>query len=309
LRPQTSSGTPLSKTEFDIVVVGSGIAGLSAALTASRRGRSTLLLTGDTLGGHLLTIDKVDGYPGFPEGIPGYDLCPIAQEQATEAGADIQMAAVSSLTRNGDCWQVDAPNQSYAGRSVIIATGTRLKELGIDNESALRGKGVSHCASCVAGGGDSALQEALTLAEHCASVTIVHHGPQPIAQDAYRKPVEGNPGITLLADSEITEILGQDAVDGIILRNLSSDETMRLECAGVFVFVGLTPNSDLIGDDALLDANRGIITDSAMRTSAPGLLAAGTVRASATGRAAAAGGDGAAAALAADAYLSSGDWG
>ena len=167
--------------EFDIVVVGGGIAGLAAGLTAARLGRSTLVLTGTTLGGHLITIERIDGYPGFPDGVPGYDLCPIAQEQAMAAGAEFAMTNVTGLERAGDAWRIATEEEGVVARSVILATGTRLRDLDVQGEANLRGHGVSQCASCdapllrnrpvvVAGGGDSALQEALTLAMHCSSV-------------------------------------------------------------------------------------------------------------------------------------------
>jgi thioredoxin reductase (NADPH) len=160
----------------------------------------------------------------------------------------------------------------------------------------------------VAGGGDSALQEALTLAEHCSSVSIVHHGSACIAQAAYRTAVEGNPGITPVPDSEIEEILGQDAVEGVRVRHSESGETTEIECAGVFVFVGLTPDTRLVDDDSILESGGAVVTDAAMRTRLPGLFAAGTVRAGHAGRAAAAAGDGALAAVAADTWLAGGSW-
>jgi len=305
-------------TDYDIVVAGGGIAGLSAALTAARLGRATLVLTGDVLGGHLLNIDRIDGYPGFPEGIPGFDLCPIAQEQAADAGAEIVMAGMTALSADGQRWRIETATGTYTAAAVIVATGTRLREIGVPGESLLRGKGVSQCASCdapllrgrpvvVAGGGDSALQEALTLAEHCSSVTIIHHESKLSAQAAYRIQVEEQPKITMIPDSEITEILGQDAVDGVRIRS-ADGETRELECAAVFVFVGLDPNTAMVEGLTALDADRRIVTDAFLRTGARGLFAAGTVRAASAGRAAAAAGEGATAALAADRFLADGEW-
>jgi thioredoxin reductase (NADPH) len=138
----------LASADFDIIVLGGGIAGLTAGLSCARLGRSTLVLTGDTLGGHLLNIDRIDGYPGFPEGVPGFDLCPMAQEQAAEAGAEVRMASASALARDGEIWRVDTPTGDVSAQCVILATGTRLKELDVTGESLLRGKGVSQCASC-----------------------------------------------------------------------------------------------------------------------------------------------------------------
>ena len=305
--------------EFDIVVVGGGIAGLTAGLTAARLGRSTLVLTGATLGGHLITIDKIDGYPGFPEGVPGYDLCPIAQEQAMAAGAEIAMTNVTGVARSGDGWQVVAEGESFAARSVILATGTRLRELGVHGEASLRGHGVSQCASCdapllrnqpvvVAGGGDSALQEALTLAAHCSAVTIVHHGTEYTAQSAYRSQVDAQPKISSMPESEVAAILGEGAVTGVRIRNVRTGVETDRECAGAFVFVGLSPNAALVSGQSVLDASGFIVTDAVLHTRVRGLLAAGTVRAGCYVRAAAASGDGATAALTADRFLATGEW-
>jgi thioredoxin reductase (NADPH) len=305
--------------QFDIVVVGGGIAGLSAGLTAARLGRSTMVLTGSTLGGHLISIEKIDGYPGFPDGVPGYDLCPMVQEQATAAGAEFAMTELTALRRDGQAWRVEAAGESFAARSVIVATGTRMRDLDVPGESTLRGHGVSQCASCdapllrdqavvVAGGGDSALQEALTLAAHCSSVAIVHHGAAYSGQAAYRSQIESEAKITSVPESEIAEILGDGAVTGVRIRNTASGAVSERDCAAAFVFVGLVPSTSFIQDKSILDAAGHVLTDPTLRTALPGVLAAGTVRSGCLGRAAAASGDGAAAALAADRFLTDGQW-
>lgn len=309
--------------QFEIIVVGGGIAGLSAGLSAARLGRGVLVITGDTLGGHLITIERIDGYPGFGEGVAGYDLCPTVQEQAAEAGAEFAMPPVSSLERKDELWEVAAGPETYAAPSVILASGTRLKNLGVEGEDLLRGKGVSQCASCdapllrdrevvVAGGGDSALQEALTLAEHCSKVTIVHHGAALSGQKAYRDLVEASSRIVLVPDAEVAAILGTDNVTGARVRNFGTSASAEISCDAVFVFVGLAPNTAFVEPRAvggsIVDDAGGIVTDARMRTSLPGLFAAGTVRAGSAGRAAAASGDGAVAALAADEFLEAGEW-
>ena len=134
--------------DFDIAVIGGGIAGLTAGLASARLGRSTVVITGDVLGGHLLSIEKVEGYPGFPDGVPGYDLCPMAQEQAAAAGAELASGAATTLAAEGDAWRIGGACGDFKARAVIVATGTALKSLGVPGEERLRGKGVSHCASC-----------------------------------------------------------------------------------------------------------------------------------------------------------------
>ncbi len=164
----------MPNNNYDVVIAGGGIAGLTAALISARAGRATRVLTGPALGGHLLSIERIDGYPGFPDGIPGYDLCPMVQEQAAAAGAEFSAATVTRLEADAGRWRVTDGEGDVRARAVVIASGTTSKVLGIPGEAKLRGKGVSHCASCdgplirarvvgvVGGGGDSALQEALT---------------------------------------------------------------------------------------------------------------------------------------------------
>ena len=304
--------------EYEIVVVGGGIAGFSAALAAARLGRSTLVLTGDALGGHLISIEKIEGYPGFPEGVPGYDLGPIAQEQAAEAGAEVQMAAVTAVERDGEGFKLATAGGDFMAAAVIVASGTSLKTLGVPGEAELRGKGVSHCASCdapllkgrpvvVVGGGDSAIQEALTLAEHAAGVVIVHRGESLTGQAAFRERIGASPNVTVRANSEVVSIVGEGAVSSVRVRDGGGAES-DLEAAGVFVYIGLMPSTAFLEGCVDLGAEGHLVTDPAMRTQTPGLLAAGTVRAGAAGRAIAAAGDGTLAAVTASAYLENHEW-
>lgn len=304
---------------FDIVVLGGGICGLSAGLTAARLGRSTLILTGHALGGHLLSIEKIEGFPGYPDGVAGYELGPMTQQQAADAGAEFAMAEASGIDETANGWSIAAPSGSYGAKAVIVATGTRLRELGVPGEAILRGKGVSHCASCdapllggrkvvVTGGGDSAMQEALTLAEHASEVTIVHRGEAPEGQASFLDRVRTHPRIVLRPDSEVVEILGDEAVTGARVRNNTGGQTEDLETAAVFVYIGLEPNAGFLGERAGADASGRLLTDAGFRAGPRGLFAAGTVRAGSAGRAVAAAGEGSAAAIAADRFLADGDW-
>jgi thioredoxin reductase (NADPH) len=301
--------------DYDIVVAGGGIAGLSAGLAAARLGRRTLVLTGGILGGQLLSIAKVDGYPGFPEGVPGYELCPMAQEMAAAAGAEIAPVELARLSRSNDGWRVasDAGDE-FSARGVVLATGARLKELGVPGEAKLAGRGVSHCATCdgpllrgksvaLVGGGDSAAQEALTLADCDARVVMVVRGGELRAQALYREQVLANPRIELRCNAAVAEICGTDRVTGI--RLLDGGE---IEAAAVFVYVGLLPNSAVLGNLVARDGQGAVLVDRAMRTAEPGLAAAGALRSEWPGRAVASAGDGAAAALALDRYLRDGVW-
>jgi thioredoxin reductase (NADPH) len=306
-------------TDYDVVIAGGGIAGLTAALTSVRTGRSTRALTGPALGGQLLSIERIDGYPGFPDGIAGYDLCPMVQEQAVAAGAEFSAASVTGLAADGDRWRVTSSEGDVRARAVVIATGTSAKELGIPGEGRLRGKGVSHCASCdgpllrsrtvgVVGGGDSALQETLTLAQFVSRVIVLHRGTTLTAQAAYRERVRDHEKIEVRTSTVVEEVLGDAVVTGIRTRTTTDGTETDLELAALFVYVGLTPNTAWLDSTLELDPSGRIPTDDRMRTFLPGLFAVGTVRSGSAGRAASAAGDGATAAVAADRYLSDGAW-
>jgi thioredoxin reductase (NADPH) len=304
----------MGSDEHDLVVVGGGVAGLSAGLTAARLGRKTHVLSGPELGGRLISIERIDGYPGFPDGIPGYDLGPIIQEQASGAGAEFSDAEATALQADGDGWRVTTARGDVRARAVVIATGTTLKTLGIPGEEQLRGKGVSHCASCdapllrgrvvgVVGGGDSALQEALTLAQHVQRVIILHRGAGFSAQAAYVQQVLENPKIEVRFGTIVEEALGNGGLTSVRTRNMGDGKTDQVELAGLFVYVGLAPATAWLNGTVALDASGRVTVDDELRSSQDGVFAAGTVRAGSIGRAASATGDGATAALSADRYL------
>lgn len=307
-------------TQFDVVIAGGGIAGLTAALTSARLGRATLVLTGDILGGQLLSINKVDGFPGFPDGIAGYELCPMAQEQAAAAGAEFSATTLKQLAQEGRQWRVKtAEGEEHAARAVILATGAGLKALGVPGEARLQGKGVSHCASCdapllrdrsavVVGGGDFAAQEALTLAEFAARVIILHRGEALSAQPAYRDAVLAHPRVELRFNAVLDEILGDNKVTGVRVRDRATGQAADVETSGVFVYIGLQPNSAVLQGRAALDPAGRISTVASMRTELPGICAAGAVRSGWPGRAVASAGEGATAAVAVDRYLRDGTW-
>jgi len=309
----------VSNNDCDVLIVGGGIAGLTAALVSARAGRRTRALTGPALGGQLISIERIDGYPGFPDGIPGYELCPMVQEQAVAAGAEFSAAAADGLTAHENRWKVTTGEGEVHAGAVLIATGTSSKELGIPGEERLRGKGVSHCASCdgpllrsrtvgVVGGGDSALQEALTLAQYASRVIVLHHGEALTAQAAYRDAVLNHAKIEVRANTVVEQLIGDGTLTGVRTRTTTGSGERDVELAALFVYIGLAPNTSWLNGTLELDASGRIPTDGWMRSRVPGLLAAGTVRSESAGRAASAGGDGATAAVAADRYLSDGAW-
>ena len=304
--------------DYDIVIAGGGLAGLTAGLTAARLGRKTLVLTGDVIGGQLLSIEKIEGYPGFPEGVPGYDLAPMTQEEAALAGAEFTATELKNLTRDGDAWRIATGEGDVVARGLVLATGASLKELGVPGEARLRGQGVSHCASCdapllrgkiaaVIGGGDSAMQEALTLSQHVSRVVLLTHGAGLAGQRSYRERVTQDPKIEVRTRTEVEDILGDARVAGLRLREVGSGASSDLNVDAVFVYIGLAPNTGFLEGRVNLSAC-AVPTDSFMRTELPGVCAAGTVRAASACRAASAAGDGATAAIAIDRYLTDGVW-
>jgi thioredoxin reductase (NADPH) len=306
----------IMSNDFDIIVAGGGIAGLTAGLTAARLGRKTLILTGDQLGGNLLSIEKIEGFPGFPEGIAGFELCPSTQMQAAEAGCDFETTEIQSLAGGPFAWQIKTAEGDYTARAVILATGASLKALGVPGEDDFKGRGVSHCASCdapllrgapaiVVGGGDSALQEALTLAAAGVPVTILQRGPELTAQATYRDRVAADDKIAVRMNTIVEEILGTNGVEGVRVKDTQSGAAETIAAGGVFTYIGFAPNTAYLDGQLTLDDTGAIVTDMALATSVDGIFAAGAVRAAWPGRAVASAGDGALAALSADGYLPS----
>jgi thioredoxin reductase (NADPH) len=304
---------------YDVVVVGGGLAGMTAALTSARLGRRTAILTGTMIGGQLVSIDKIEGVPGFPDGVPGYDLCPMTQEQADAAGVVFVVETCSALAPDGESWRVTGDERTLTARAVVAATGTALAKLGVPGEERLFGKGVSECASCdapllrnkvaiVVGGGDSGMQEALTLAEHVAKVVIVERGEALSGQASYRSRIEANGKIEVRLGTTVTAIVGEDAVARVRTKTVGTGAESEIDAAGVFACVGLVPNTGLLRGLVPLDTTGRLAVDASMRTPVQGLCAAGNVRQGSAHRSAAAMGDGATAAAAIDRYLATGEW-
>jgi thioredoxin reductase (NADPH) len=306
-------------TEYDVVIAGGGIAGLTAGVTAARLGRKVLVLTGDIPGGQLMSIEKIEGYPGFPEGVPGYDLCPMLQDQAVSAGAEFMMTGLERLDAQDGQWRVTTGEGDILARAVIVATGSSLKKLDVPGEQSLTGNGVSQCASCdaplfrdrivaVVGGGDSAMQEALTLAAFAAKVIALHRGDVLTGQASYRDRVTAHQKIEIRLNTVVTKILGEAKVTGLRTRQSRDGVVADLEAAAIFAYIGLHPNTAVLQDRLSLDRAGRIPTDAWMRSELAGVCAAGTVRSQSPCRAVSAAGDGASAAVTIDRYLADGAW-
>jgi thioredoxin reductase (NADPH) len=302
--------------QADVVIVGAGVAGLTAAMTAAGCGLRTLVVEQLAPGGQIANAEKIRNFPGFPDGIAGYELFPMLQQQAEDAGAAFQLETVLAIEGDERGYNVTCENQSISAGSVILAAGSTLKRLGVEGEAAFRGRGVSHCAACdgplfkgqptiVVGGGDSAFDEALVLAEFASEVTVVHRGRRPAARDATVRLVEAAANIRVLPNAEIATIVGDEKVTGVQVR--SGGHLELKSCRGVFVYIGLAPATGFLEGFVDLDAEGRIVTDLMMRTSRPGLFAAGDIRAQSSGLLASIAGDGATAGWAAARFMRTAD--
>ncbi len=305
--------------DYDVVVIGAGLAGLTAGLFAARHGHSTLVLESGVPGGQLVNVEKIEDFPGFPEGIAGYELGPIVQEQAEKQGAEFQMAEAYNLEADGPHWLLATNAGKCRAKAVIVAVGSRLKQLGIPGESRLCGKGVSHCATCdgplfkdkvvgVVGGGDSALQEALTLVSYASQVILFHRRSTFSAQHVFQQRVSDHPKFSVRYNTVVEEILGDDVVTGVRTRDVTTDERTQVDISGVFLYAGLEPNTAFLRGIMRVDAGGHIPTDAWMRTELPGVFAAGDVRQNSAGQAIISAGDGAVAAIAAHHYIKDKAW-
>jgi thioredoxin reductase (NADPH) len=300
--------------EFDLIVIGAGVAGLTAAMHAARAGLSTAVVERMGVGGQIAAAERIENFPGFPQGLSGAELGPLLHEQADAAGAEFILDTVEGLTAEGDRHIVNAASEPIKARAVIVAAGSSLKSLGVPGEDAFLGRGVSHCASCdghfyadqevcVIGGGDSALDEALVLAEYAARVAIIHRHDIFDAQRVLIDRVSANGKIEIVPSTQVEEIFGDENVAGVRLRDLKSRSVRERAVKGVFVYVGLEPNSAFVRGVVAVDPAGHIDTDMMMRTSVPGIFAAGDIRAHSVAQLAAVAGDGATAAIAAWHYL------
>jgi thioredoxin reductase (NADPH) len=295
---------------YDLVVVGGGLAGLTAAFYGARIGLATVLVEQMAAGGQVLNIEKIENFPGFPDGISGFDLGPIVQEQAENAGSEFRMDTISGLRVDGDSRVLTCESgDDIETRSVIVAAGSAFRELGIPGEREFVGRGVSHCASCdaplfvgksvcVVGGGDSALDEAAVLAAAVARVTLIHRGDAFRAQQIAQTRLADLSNVETRFNTSVQEIRGEKTVSAV---RLSTGED--LETAGVFVFVGLEPNTAFLQGVVDLDSAGHVKVDHQLQTNLAGVFAAGDIRQGSSRQLVSAAGDGASAAVFAAAYL------
>ncbi len=274
-------------TVHDVIVIGSGPAGYTAAIYAARAQLSPLVFEGTQFGGALMTTTEVENYPGFREGIIGPELMDEMREQALRFGADLRMEDVDAVSLDGPVKSVTVGDETYRARSVILAMGAAARHLGVPGEEALLGMGVSTCATCdgfffrdqdivVVGGGDSAMEEATFLTRFARTVTVVHRRDEFRASRIMLDRARANEKITFLTNTQVIEIEGDPKVSGARLRNTVTGEESKLDVTGVFVAVGHDPRSELIRGQVELDPDGYVLVrDGSTATSVEGVFAAG----------------------------------
>ncbi|MFH1123049.1 MAG: thioredoxin-disulfide reductase [Pseudomonadota bacterium] len=299
---------------YDVIIIGGGPAGLTAGLYNARARLNVLLLERLAPGGQVLTTDWVENYPGFPDGISGFELMDKMKAQAEKFGLLIQSEEVTKLEFSKGKKIVHTGSGQMEARAIILACGATWKKLGIEGEEKLIGKGVSFCATCdgpfyrdqevaVIGGGDTAVEEAVFLTRFVSKIHLVHRRDELRATKLLQERVMAEEKIEIMWDTIPLKIIGENGVEGIELKNLQSGEVSQREVKGVFVFIGTIPNTEIVKGLIALDKNGFIITDNNMETSVPGVFAAGDIRSKLFRQIATAVGEGAAASFSAEKYL------
>ena len=305
--------------DYDVLVIGAGLAGMTAAMYASRYGLRTGLVERMMGGAQIINLERIENYPGFPQGVAGAELGPLIQEQAMDAGAEFIMGDVASISRDGDFKVVETDAGGFRSKAVIVAAGSNLRQLGIPGEEEMFGRGVSHCATCdgplymgevvgVVGGGDSAADEALTLTEYVDKVLMFHRRDQLRAHHAVEERVHYNRKIEVVWNTVVEEVLGEGTVTAVKTRNVVTNLENTVSLTGLFVYVGLEPNSSLVSNLVKVDNAGHIPVNISMETQIAGLYAVGDIRQNSASQLATAVGDGATAAISAFNFVRSKNW-
>lgn len=305
----------MSSAEYDLIIVGGGPAGLTAGLYAARAMLNAVLVEKGAVGGQVLLTDWVDNYPGFPEGISGFELIDKMAAQAARFGLKTMLGSVTAMDLNDPVKRLTLEDGSQlTAKAVIISTGARPKQLGVPGEVELTGKGVSYCATCdgpfyrnrevaVIGGGNTAVEEAVFLTRFADKVTVIHRRNELRATKISQQHAFANEKVHFLLDTQVQSIVGKDGVEGVQLKNNNGEESF-LPVYGVFMLIGTAPNNEMLPlDDLAADSYGFIPTDGEMRTSIPGVMAVGDIRSKAVRQVVNAAGEGAVAVLAVEEYL------
>jgi thioredoxin reductase (NADPH) len=305
--------------EYDVLVIGGGLAGMTAAMYAARYGLHTGLVEQLMGGAQIINLERIENFPGFPQGIAGAELGPSVQEQALDSGAEFIMDEISSIAQQRNYRVARGGAGEYRAKAIIVATGSHLRQLGIPGEAEFLGRGVSHCATCdgpmfmgqvvgVAGGGDSAADEALTLTEYASRVLLFHRRAELRAQQTLQDRVMRHPKIELYWNTRVEAVLGENTVSGVRIRNVITNLAEVVELHSLFIYVGLEPNSQPLQGLVKLDNAGHVPVNLSMETSVPGVYAVGDLRQHSAAQLVAAAGDGATAAIAAFNYIRGKSW-
>ena len=299
---------------YDMVIIGGGPAGYTAALYAARAGLSVIVLEKLSAGGQMALTHQIDNYPGFEEGIDGFELADKMQRQAERFGAESELAEVTGLRLDSKIKEIITSEGSFFGKTVVLSTGANPRELGLPNEKTLVGRGVNYCAACdgmfyrnktvvVVGGGNSAAADALLLSRIAKKVILVHRRDTLRATKVYHEPLMKAPNVEFRWNSTVSELLQSGKLSGIKLRDVISGEESAVECDGLFVSVGRSPATALVRELLELDPAGYVVADESTRTSIPGVFAVGDVRTKALRQVVTAVADGAMAVHYAEEYL------
>lgn len=299
---------------YDMIIVGGGPGGYTAALYGARAGLDMLILEKLSAGGQMALTDQIDNYPGFEDGIDGFSLGEKMLRGAERFGAQTKMAEVRAVRLSGAVKEIETAVGTLYGRTVILATGATPRALGVAGEKELIGKGISYCASCdgmfyrgktvvIVGGGNTAAADAILLSRICEKVFVVHRRDTLRATKIYHEPLMKAENISFCWNSTVSELLHEDKLTGVKVRNIHTGEETEIPCDGLFVCIGREPASELVKGQLELDGAGYIVADESTRTSLPGVYAVGDVRTKAFRQVVTAVGDGATAAYYADEYL------
>ena len=304
----------MSANIYDCIIIGGGPAGLTAGIYASRAKLKTLLIEKMGCGGNSAITDWIDNYPGFAEGINGFELASKFEAQARKFGLEIKYEEVEGILTRGKEKTVVTSGGKYNAKALIVASGSQFKKVNIPGEAEFIGKGVSYCATCdapffkdkdvaVIGGGDSAIQEAIYLTRFAKKVTIIHRRDKLRATKFLQEKILSNPKAEFAWGSVATKIVGKEKVEGIEIKNVATEKTSVIKTDGVFIFIGFTPNTAYLKDTLKLDETGCVVTDDKMKTSVEGIYACGDVRKKNLRQVVTAAGDGATAAFSVQEYL------
>ena len=274
---------------YDVVIIGGGPGGYTAALYCARAGLSTMVLEKLSAGGQMALTSQIDNYPGFEEGIDGFSLAEKMQQGAERFGAETELAEVLSVDFSGEIKKIESSEGTFKAKTIIIATGAVPRELGVPGEKELVGRGVGYCATCdgmfyrgktvvIVGGGNTAVADALFLSKICKKVYLVHRRDELRASKTYMDSLNEAENLEFIWNSEVVEVLADDLVTGVKVKNKENCEVSEIDCDGVFVAIGNVPNTELVKGQIDLDEGGYVLADETTRTNIPGVYAVGDLR-------------------------------